>query len=372
MKIRENPIVMFHPDIPESAIEKVSEILRGRWIGQGPKVNEFEKEFEKKFNLKNCVSLNSGTSALHLALSLSGVNPGDEVITTAQTCTATNHPILAHYATPIFSDIQYHTANIHPEDIEKKITPKTKAIIAVHWAGYPCDLKEINEIAHKHNIPVIEDAAHAVGAEYQGKPIGAISDFTCFSFQAIKQLTTVDGGMLVVKDNDLYEAAIRRRWYGIDKKKIQNSYIERFDNSVCELGYKFHMNDVTATIGLEQLKVIDEKLKRRQNIVNFYRNAFENHNDITLFENKSDRKSGNWLFSMHVNKRDDFAELLKKHNIECSVVHTRNDKLPIFGGKTLNLPNTAKLSESMISIPLHTKLTDEEIEYIIETINLGW
>ncbi len=242
----------------------------------------------------------------------------------------------------------------------------------VHWAGYPCDLKEINEIAHKHNIPVIEDAAHAIGAEYQGKPIGSISDFTCFSFQAIKQLNTVDGGMLVVKDDDLYNSAIRRRFIGIDKRKKIDSYIERFDTNVFEVGYKFNMNDITATMGLEQLKYIDEKLKRRADIVKAYRNAFRDNKDIILFEDKSDRKSGNWLFSMHVNRRDDFAKMMKSYNIDCSVVHTRNDILPIFGGKVNDLPNTDKLSESIISIPLHTKLTDEEVNYIIKAINSGW
>ncbi|MBS3125467.1 DegT/DnrJ/EryC1/StrS family aminotransferase [Candidatus Woesearchaeota archaeon] len=199
------------------------------------------------------VTVNSGTAAVHLALDIAGVGPGDEVITTSLTCAATNHAILMQYAKPVFADVQYDTGNIDPEDIEHRITPKTKAVLVVHWAGYPCDMDEINAIAKKHNLPVIEDAAHAMGASYKGKPMGTISDFTCFSLQAIKHITTGDGGILCTNNIQDYQKGIRRRWFGIDRNHRIPSVLGHADYDIVERGFKYHMNDIAAAIGLAQL-----------------------------------------------------------------------------------------------------------------------
>src|SRR3989338_1978691 len=183
-------IVMFSPYLSKNAVSYAEEVMKSRWVGQGQRVNNFENKFKSIFKIPFSVAVNNVSSAIKIALDLIGVEPGDEVITTPQTCTWTNHPILEQYAKPVFADIQYGTGNMNPNDIEKRITKKTKAIIVAHWAGYPCNMDEMSKIAQKYNLKVIEEASDAIGAKYKNKTIGTISDFTCFSFQAIKQITS--------------------------------------------------------------------------------------------------------------------------------------------------------------------------------------
>ncbi|RJR31933.1 DegT/DnrJ/EryC1/StrS family aminotransferase, partial [Candidatus Parcubacteria bacterium] len=362
-------ITMFWPYVPEEAISAVSEVLRGRWIGQGPKVDEVEKIFGEKFSIPYSVTVHSGTAALHLALKLCDLKEGDEVITTPMTCTATNIPILYSKSKAVFADIQENSMNIDPKDIEKRITPKTKAIMVVHWAGYPCDMAEINAIAKKYNLKVIEDAAHALGAKYQGKYIGAVSDYTCFSFQAIKQITSIDGGMLTaLREND-YKRAKILRWYGIDREFKGDIY---WKYQIKEIGYKYHMNDVTATILEVQLSKLEQVLKKRKAIADKYLEGLKNIGGLKLLERNPDRESGNWLFTIQVEKRDDFQKKLTDHDIESHMVHVRNDICPIFGGQRQELPIMNKLEGKYISIPLHNHLSDEDIDKVIKVIKSGW
>ena len=339
------------------------------WICQGTKVDAVEKKFSQQFDIPYCTTVYSGTAALHLALRLAGVGKNDEVITTPMTCTATNIPILYSESKAVFADIQAKSMNIDPVDIKRKITPKTKAIMVVHWAGYPCDMAEILAIAKEHNLKVIEDAAHALGARYQDKYIGAVADYTCFSFQAIKQVTTVDGGMLTMKNEDEYRRAKILRWYGIDREFKGDIY---WKYQIKEIGYKYHMNDVAATILDVQLDKLNEALSRRQQIVSQYLNGLKDVPGLTLLERKSDRESGNWLFTIQVEKRDDFQKKLADNEIESHMVHVRNDICPIFGGKRLDLPVMNRVEDKYISIPLHNHLTDDDIEKIIKTIKSGW
>jgi perosamine synthetase len=362
-------IPVFYPHMPETAIEKVAETLRQRWLGQGPKVDEFEREFSARFKLKYVVSVNSGTSALRLSYAIAGVTPGDEVITTPYTAVATNTAILEQFATPVFADIEYESANIDPEDIEKRITEKTKAVVCVHWGGYPCDIDEIQKVASAHNLPVIEDAAHALGAQYKSRPIGSISDFTIFSFQAIKHITTGDGGLVSVIDKDNYEAAMRRRWYGIDRVRRQPSTLGHDPTyDIKEVGYKFHMNDIAATIALEQLNYFESLFERRAEIAKIYREELEGVPSLTLLENKADRIHANWLFAVHVKDRIKFAESMRAKGIEVYVQNYRNDKYTVFGGLRKDLPNLEKLNRDLICIPLHHRLSDEDVSYIVESI----
>ena len=215
--------VLFYPYIPKKSIKILENRLSTRWIGQGPMVDKFEKKFSKIFlNGKECVSTGSGTDALHLAYILAGIKKNDEVIAPVFTCTATNIPLLYIGAKIKFVDVDPNTMNICINDLKKKITKKTKAIICVHYGGIPCDMDEIQKIAKKYNVKVIEDAAQALGGKYKNQNIGTISDFTIFSFQAIKHITTGDGGMLCIKDKKLVEKAKRIRWFGIDRKKKNN------------------------------------------------------------------------------------------------------------------------------------------------------
>jgi dTDP-4-amino-4,6-dideoxygalactose transaminase len=353
----------------EKAGPAVAEILKTTWIGQGPAIDQVEKKFEDMFNATGALTLNSCTSAIHLALILANVNDGDEVITTPMTCSATNIPILHQRAKPIFADIQRASLNIDPQSIREKLSPKTKAIMVVHWGGEPCDMDEILQIAKERGISVIEDAAHALGATYKGKYIGTVSDFTCFSFQAIKQITSVDGGILVCKDHQAYKRGKLLRWYGIDRTFKGDIY---WKFKVEEAGFKYHMNDVTATILSVQLDELHDVNARRRKIVGRYRGSLKNVPGLTMLERKKDRESGDWLFTVLVDRREDFIKMMKDNGIETHMVHIRCDVYPIFGGQRLDLPIMSEVEPKYVSIPLHLGLTDEDIGKIIKTIQKGW
>jgi len=362
-------IRMFRPYMSEKVGPAVAEILNTTWIGQGPAVDRVEKKFEKMFDAYSPLTVNSGTSALHLALILSNVKEGDEVITTPMTCSATNVPILHQKARPVFADICKTTLNIDPKSIRKKLSPKTKAIMVVHWAGNPCDMDEILEIAQERNVPVIEDAAHAVGARYKGKHIGAVGNFTCFSFQAIKQITSVDGGILTCKDAQAYKRGKLLRWYGIDRAFKGDIY---WKFKVEEAGFKYHMNDVTATILSIQLDDLDSVNARRRQIADRYRESFSDIEGLTMLEQKDDRKSANWLFTILVKRREDFIKMMKANDIETHMVHVRCDVYPIFGGTRQDLPTMDEVEPEYVSIPLHLGLTDDDVDKIINAIRKGW
>jgi len=362
-------IHMFWPYVSGKVKKAVSEVLETRWIGQGPKVEEVERKFKKILGLPYPVTLNSCTSAIHLGLIMAGVDRSSEVITTPMTCSATNIPILYFGAKAVFADIQKDTLNIDPSSISKKITEKTKAIIVVHWAGYPCDMDEILDIAKRHNLLVIEDAAHALGATYKDRPIGKVGDYTCFSFQAIKQITSGDGGMLSVLNKGDNDRAKLLRWYGIDRTFQGDIY---WKYQITEVGYKYHMNDIAASMLIVQLDDLDKILKRRKKISDLYRENLKDVSGLTLLNKKEDRQSANWLFTVKVKDRKNFTKKLLASDIESHMVHVRCDIYPIFGGKRLDLPGMNEVEEEYVSIPLHNKLTDEEVTKVVKTIKSGW
>jgi len=367
--MKNKAIRMFKPYMSNKVIGAVSKILKTDWIGQGPAVDQVERKFEDMFGLSGALTLHSCTAGLHLALILSDVGEGDEVITTPMTCSATNMHILHQKAKAVFADIQKDTMNVNPESMREKITDRTKAIIVVHWAGMPCDMDEVLEMARERNIPVIEDAAHALGARYKDRYIGAVGDYTCFSFQAIKQITSVDGGIIVCKDPNTYKRAKLLRWYGIDRNFKGDIY---WKFKVEEPGFKYHMNDVTATIlsvQLDDLKMVND---RRRDIVKRYRKELAGVTGIRLLEEKPDRESANWLFTILVERREDFIRMMRSKGIDTHMVHIRCDVYPIFGGERLDLPVMNELESKYVSIPLHMGLSDEDVTKIIETVKEGW
>lgn len=362
----------FNTYISEKSIRLVNEVLRTGFISAGRMADEFERQLSKQLGLKNPVTLNSGTSALYLALALAGVGPGDEVIIPPQTFIATGLVILMHYAKPVFADIQYTTGNIDPNSIRQKITEKTRAIIPVHWGGYPCDMDEINKIAKEYKLAVIEDAAHALGATYKGKPIGSISRFTAFSFQAIKHLTTGDGGALCCLNKEDYQQAKRRRWFDIDRENAKPSILGERVYDATYVGYKFHMNDLAAAIGLGNLDDFQSNLARRREIAVRYYEELKDIPGIKLLECRSDRESAYWIFTMLVERRIDFIKKMRGKGVVTSVVHLRIDRNSVFGGITQNLPNQEKFDKHQVSIPVHSELTDGDVELIIKSIKSGW
>ena len=247
-------IPLFKLHKPKDIGQILEKVFDSGFLTEGEYSDKFEAEFGNYIGNKNMCLVNSCTSALALAAHVIGIKPNDEVITTAMTCMATNEPFFNLGAKLVFADINKDNGNIDPKDIEKKITPKTKAIIVVHWAGLPADLEEINKIAKKYSIKVVEDAAHALRAEYKGQRIGNHSDFVCFSFQAIKHLTTADGGAIACKSEEDAIRIRKLRWFGLDRT-IKG--MQRWTQDIPESGFKYHMNNLNAAIGLEQLKYID-------------------------------------------------------------------------------------------------------------------
>lgn len=362
----------FNTHISEKSIDNAVKALRSTFISEGKLVKEFESKLSSKLGLINPVCLNSCTSALHLALVLAGVDEGGEVIITPQTFIATGMVVLYQKARPVFADIQLETGNISFESIKNKITNKTKAIIPVHWGGYPCDLDEINEIAKQYDLVVIEDAAHALGATYKGKQVGSISRFTVFSFQAIKHLTTGDGGAIACLRKDDELEAKRRRWFSIDRANSKPSILGEREYNAAHIGYKYHMNDLAASVGLGNLDDFENNLIKVRSIAKQYRKNLNNINGITLLENKSDRENACWLFTMLVERREDFIRALNSRGVPASVVHLRIDKNSIFGGIKNDLPNMDKFNELQVAVPIHSGLSNEEVELVINSVKKGW
>lgn len=364
-------IVLFYPNIPKNAGKYINEVLNSRWIGQGPKVEEFEQKFEAKFSTP-CKSLavGSGTDALHLAYLLSDIEADDEVIVPVFTCTATNIPLLYIGAKIVFCDID-HNLNIDADAIEGLITPKTKAIVCVHYGGLPCDMDKIWALAKKYNLKVIEDNAHAVGATFNGKIIGSQSDFSMFSFQAIKHITTADGGMLTIKDPELVEKAKRLRWFGIDRASKQKGI---WENDITEVGYKYQMTDIAASMGLAALEDFDEHLEHRKNIYKLYCEYLKDVKGIRVIGAEyQNREHAAWLLTAEVDNREAFVSHLRKHKIESSQVHYRNDRYSIFGGRQVGkFPKMDFMEERYIVLPLHARVTEADVKYIAEVIQLGW
>jgi perosamine synthetase len=365
-------IPMFKPSIAESVIHRVVETLRAGWLSEGKHVKQFEDAFCRQFALPHALALNNGTAALHLAVLGAGVRPGDEVISTAQTFVATAMSVLYTGATPVFADLQPGGPNIDPADVERRITPRSKAILVVHYGGYPCDMDEINAVAARHRLKVIEDAAHALGASYRGRPAGSLGDFAIFSFQAIKQLTTGDGGMLVCRDPEDHRTAYRRRWFGIDRANRKPSPLGQPEWDITELGFKYHMNDIAAAMGLAQLGVFDDAQARRQALNRLYRAELAQVPGLSLLEEKDDRVNACWLFTVRVERRLDFIRALKSRGVEAAVWHQRIDRNSLFGGVRDDLPHQAQFNEAQVSVPLRHSLTDEEVSAVLKATRAGW
>jgi dTDP-4-amino-4,6-dideoxygalactose transaminase len=274
-----------------------------------------------------------------------------------------------HKAKIAWADVDPWTGNIDPTDVERKITAKTKAVIAVHWGGYPCELDELLRITRKYGIALIEDCAHAFGSVYRGRKIGSLSNFSCFSFQAIKHLTTVDGGALVASTNDGYRRGKLLRWYGIDRETPRRDL--RCEDDVLETGGKLHMNDVCATIGLEQLKHVGKILETHRANAAFYDERLEGLRRVKKLRYQKDRTSAYWLYTIRVDDQDGFYDHMAKNGIMVSKVHVRNDIHTCFRAFRKNLPGVDEFSTREMSIPVGWWVTTEDREKIAKAI-LEW
>jgi perosamine synthetase len=362
----------FYTHISPKAVKLAAETLRSGFISEGKLVRQFEEELTRVLGLVRPVTVNSGTSALHLALAVAGVGSGDEIILPAQTFVASGLAILMCGATPVFADIQPYTGNLDPASVRAHITSRTKAIMPVHWGGYPCDMDEINAIAQKYGLVVVEDAAHALGATYRGRPVGSLSRFTAFSFQAIKHLTTGDGGALCCISEEDFHDARRRRWFGIDRIHDKTSILGERIYDLNKLGFKYHLNEIGASIGLGNLADVSANLVRHRHIATRYRHELADVFGIEHLHHEPDRKGAYWIYTLLVTKREDFIRALKARGVPASVVHQRIDRNHIFGGVRRELEGLRYFDEHQVSLPIHCGLSDQDIDCVVQSVRAGW
>ena len=363
-------IPVFRPSVGEEEIAAVAEVLRSGWWGLGPKTKEFEDEFARYIGANHVVGLNSATAALHLALNVLGVQ-GGEVITTPMTFISTNHAILYNDATPVFADICADTLNIDVDDIERKITPRTKAIMMVHYGGHPCDLDEIHALARPRGIKVVEDAAHACGAEYKGKRIGSFSDATCFSFHAVKNLAMGEGGALAVQDEELDKHLRRLRWMGISKSTWDRSEdVSKYSwfYNVEEVGFKCHLSDIPAAIGLVQLRKLEKTNGRRRAIAMRYNEGFAGLRWLETPVEKPHVRSAFHNYVVKVENRDRFTAYLQEKGIATSMHYIPNHLYSMYEPYRSSLPVVEEVWQKIVTLPLFPDLTDEQVDYIIEAV----
>ena len=371
MESKPGNIVLFHPHISSKAIDAVTEVLKTRWIGQGPKVEEFEKRFGARFAGGHpTLAVRAGTDALHLAYILAGLQPGDEVISPLFTCTATNIPLLYLGVKIVFADVQLDTLNIDPADVRRRITAKTKAIVCIHHGGLPSDMAELQTIADEFDLKLIEDAAHALGATYRGQNIGQISDFTMFSFAAVKNITTGDGGMLIMRDASLLDKAQRLRSAGTDRKAKQAG---NWENDIFEIGYRYQTSDIAAAMGLAALDEFDDILAHRRGLLEQYERELANIPGLTIISTRrGDRTHAAWMCTILAENREALQKKLRERNIESSQVHYRNDRYSVFGGRREDFPNMDAVEDKYLHLPLHTRMLRSDVERVCMAIRSGW
>ena len=362
---------LFYPYISKKSLKSVKSVLNSRWIGQGPLVDILEDVFVKKFAKNNkCIAVGSGTDALHLAYILSNLTKNDEVIAPVFTCTATNIPFLYHDIKIKFADIDPETMNISLDHVEKLITKKTKAIVFVNYGGIPCDLKRLNQLKKKHKLILIQDAAQSLGSKFKNKDIAEFADFTIFSFQAIKHITSGDGGILTFKNKKLLEKSRRIRWFGIDRIKKQGG---TWENDIKEIGYKYQMTDISARLLLDSIKDFKKIVSHRKKIFNIYKKLLSKNNNVKVLDTvNKDLTNSFWLCTIIVkNKRVALQNYLRKHKIETNQVHFRNDRYSIFNKyiKKKSCPNMDKIENNYLVIPMNLRIKSKDAEFIAKKIN---
>ena len=370
---------MFKVHIPvDETLQNLGEVLSSGFLNEGIQVREFETELAKFLNADQLILVNACTSALTMAYKLSGVEPGTSVVSTAMTCIATNTPICNLGGRIIWADIDRWSGNMDPHQIESVIDENTKAIVSVSWAGSPPDLEAIDNIAKKHGIYHIHDGAHAFGAKLNGKPISDYADFTCFSFQAIKHLTTGDGGALICRDPAKYALAKKLKWFGYDRDETKDEKGEwkgqRWSADVLEgeVGYKFNMNNLSAAIGLSQLPHMADIIMAHRRNAKTYLDMFEHSKLIAPARQVSGATSSFWVFTMLLQgptiDRDYLMEKLNQQGIGAGLVHVPNDMYSAFASSRTDLPGTAFFAKHQISLPCGWWLRESDCEDIARSV----
>jgi perosamine synthetase len=376
--VRETLLPYGRQSVDDSDIQAVVDVLRSDWLTTGPKVNEFEEAFAARVQAKYAVSFSSGTAALHAAVFAAGLKAGDEAITTPMTFAATANCVLYQGATPVFADVRPDTLNIDPEQVEQCVTAKTRAILPVDYAGHPADLDAILEIALRHGLLVIEDACHALGAEYRGRAVGSVSDMTVFSFHPVKHITTGEGGMVTTNDARLAETLRRFRNHGISSEARQRQSAGQWHYEMVLLGFNYRLPDVVCALGIEQLKKLDANLARRREIAALYTAAFREIPGVIPPSVHADANPAWHLYPIRTDNaklttgRAEIFRALRAENIGVNVhyipVHLHPYYRERFGYSGGEFPIAEDAYERLISLPMFHGMSDKDADDVIEAV----
>lgn len=371
------PMFKVHMPVDET-LDQLRAVLESGFVNEGLQVTRFHQQVSEWLGVQRLVLTNACTSALTMAYKLCGVGPGTEVITTPMTCVATNTPIDNLGARIVWADIDPMTASIDVADIERRITPRTRAIICVAWAGTPCDLDALDALSRKHGIPMVQDAAHALGATWRGRPLSDFADYTCYSFQAIKHLSCGDGGAIICRDEDKFALARKLKWFGYDRDAHKDAKGEwkgqrwSADIEPGEVGYKFNMNNISAAIGLSQMPHIDSIIARHRRNAAVYADAFANSRFIQALRIPEFATSSFWVYTALVTApevdRDLLLEDLNQEGIGAGQVHLPNDIYSAFQGSAVDLPGVRRFADTQISLPCGWWLSEEDCGHIAERV----
>ena len=367
-------ILLFDLNFDQAEEDAVVETVRSKWISTGPKNTELERKFAEMTGAKHAVSLSNCTVALHMSLVLNNIKPGDEVICPSLTFVATVNAIRYVNAIPVFADIKsLEDLNIDPDDIERKITSRTRAIMVMHYGGFACDMTRISAIAEKHNLIIIEDACHGPLSEYEGKKLGTIGKFGCFSFFSNKNISTGEGGMIITDDDAIYEKAKLLRSHGMTSMSYDRAKGHSTEYDVIELGYNYRMDDIRASIGIVQLDKLHKDLEIRAEIRTLYEKKLEGLDGITVPFRGYKYFSSNYIFPIILNgstvdKRNRIREHLAAAGIQTSVHYPAVHRFSIYREFATPLPLTEYVADNLITLPMFSKLSNEEVEYICASL----
>lgn len=378
--MRKEFLIFGSPQIGSEEIAEVVDVLESGWLGTGPRVAQFEADFAayKAVSAEQTAAVNSCTAALHVSMIAAHLQPGDEVITTPLTFCATVNAIIHAGLKPVLADVDPVTWNIDPAAIAAKITPRTKAILPVHFAGRPCEMDAILSLADKHGLAVVEDCAHAIESEYHGKKVGTLGDFGCFSFYVTKNLVTGEGGMVIARDAERISRVKMLALHGMSKDAWKRFGDKGFKHyQVVECGFKYNMTDLQAAIGLHQLRRLDTNWLRRREIWNRYQQAFKDLPVQTPAEPAPNTRHAYHLYNILIRddagiSRDECLDVMTEAKIGVGVHYLSLPEHPYyqntFGWKPEDYPNAARIGRQTLSLPLSAKLTDADVDDVVETV----
>lgn len=363
-------VPLFKPPVGAEELQAVAEVFESRWLGLGPKTAEFEKQFAAYVGVKHAVGVNSCTAALHLALEALDVK-GGEVIVPAITFVSTAHAAVYNGAIPVFADVDAETLCLDVNDLERKITPHTRAVAPVHLGGHPCDMDAVMAIARAHGLAVVEDVANAAGGSYKGRKLGSTGDFGCFSFEAKKNMTTGDGGMITTNRTDLLPHLKRMRWVGIDKdtwRRFSDQASYSWYYEISELGYKYNMNDIQAAIGLVQLGKLDDINATKRRIIRRYCEAFAGLDWLQCPVEREWAEGAYWLFIVKVPDRERFMAHMTERGITTGVHFMPVHLHPYYRRYQADVPVAERVWQHIVTLPLFAEMTEEEFDAVVSAV----